>query len=195
MLVQTCQGTLAERVAAAIRAHQSGDVDAIGELFQVVRPLLFKIALACRLSPYSAEDVVQSTMAIALMHLPRLRDADAGLAWLSVIARREAIRVFQEERRVDPLGDSDTVGTDEDPERVAMANLARESLLCALAKLPERERKLLTFLFLDGGRDYRSIARDLDMPVGSIGPTRKRGLRKVRAALGAANADNLLCSV
>jgi DNA-directed RNA polymerase specialized sigma24 family protein len=31
--------------------------------------------------------------------------------------------------------------------------------------------------------DYQSISQDLDMPVGSIGPTRARCLAKVRTAL------------
>ena len=31
--------------------------------------------------------------------------------------------------------------------------------------------------------DYATIAGELDMPVGSIGPTRQRGLRRVKAIL------------
>jgi len=50
----------------------------------------------------------------------------------------------------------------------------------ALSQLPERERKLLVFLFFDEGYDYAAIARELNMPIGSIGPTRQRGLKKVR---------------
>ncbi len=194
MMVGTGHDTLAERISAAIRRHRAGDPDAMGELFRATRPWLVSIALACRLSPHAADDVVQSTMAAALTHLPRLRDPEAGLAWLSVIARREAIRLFQEERRVKSLGDYDAVANDPDPERIALANLAREALLRALETLPERERKLLTFLFLDGARNYASIASELGMPVGSIGPTRQRGLRKVRAALGAEYAEDLVRS-
>jgi RNA polymerase sigma factor (sigma-70 family) len=196
MMVQTGHDTLAEQVSTLIQHHQSGDADAMGELYRVVRPWLLNIALACRLSRFSADDVVQSTMAAALTHLPRLRDPDAGLAWLSVIARREAIRVSQAERRHAPLGDvevacpcSDTT----DPERVALTNLARAALANALTQLPEREQKLLTFLFFDDGWDYVSIASELAMPVGSIGPTRQRTLRKVRAILGE-RAENLVPS-
>jgi RNA polymerase sigma factor (sigma-70 family) len=142
---------------------------------------LHGIARACRLSIHSADDVVQNTMTVALTHLPRLRDPDAGLAWLSVIARREAIKVSREERRTDPIGDRDAwTGGGEDPEEIALARMACRELYRALAQLPERERKLLVFLFFDGGRDYAAIAQELNMPIGSIGPTRQRGLKKVR---------------
>jgi RNA polymerase sigma factor (sigma-70 family) len=181
MMVHTAQQTLAEVVSAAIRRHQAGDARAMEDLFRAVRPWLHGIGRACRLSTYSADDVVQNTMTVALTHLPGLRDPDAGLAWLSVIARREAIRVSREERRTDPIGDRDTsTGGGEDPEEIALARMACHELYRAMAQLPERERKLLIFLFFDGARDYASIAREMDMPIGSIGPTRQRGLKKVR---------------
>ena len=186
MMVHSIQGNLAQQVSAAIRRHRAGDPSALTDLFETVRPWLYGVGLACRLSPYSADDVVQSTMATALTQLPGLRDPDAGLAWFSVIARREAIRVRREERRMDPLGDHDVqTGDGQDPERIALARIARNDVLQALAQLPERERKLLALLFLDGGRDYASIARELEMPVGSIGPTRQRGLAKVRRMMAA----------
>jgi RNA polymerase sigma factor (sigma-70 family) len=181
MMVHSGRHNLAEDVSAAIRRHQAGDPSAMEDLFRAVRPWLHGIARACRLSIHSADDVVQNTMTVALTHLPNLRDPDAGLAWLSVIARREAIKISREERRTDPIGDQNswTVGGG-DPEEIALARMACNELYRALAQLPERERKLLVFPFFDGGRDYAGIARELNMPIGSIGPTRQRGLKKVR---------------
>jgi len=197
MVVQTGRETLAEQVSAVLRRHQAGDGDAMVELYRLVRAWIFSIALACRLSRFSAEDVVQSTMAAVLTHLPALRDPDAGLAWLSVIARREAIRVGQAERRTAPLDEHDVPSSDNDgvdPERIALANLARAALANALTQLPERERKLLVFLFFEDGWDYAAVATELAMPVGSIGPTRQRSLRKVRALLAADRAGTLVPS-
>jgi RNA polymerase sigma factor (sigma-70 family) len=186
MTVHTGHHTLAEQVSAAIRRHREGDAGALGELFYIVRPWLQHIALACRVGRHSADDVVQSTMETAIINLPRLRDPNAGLAWLSVIARREAVRVSREERRTDLIGEheefADTADT-ADPERLVLSHIARDALLRALAKLPERHRTLLTLLFLDDRFDYATIAIELNMPVGSIGPTRQRGLKKVRALL------------
>jgi RNA polymerase sigma factor (sigma-70 family) len=182
--------TLAAQVSAIIRRHREGEEGALGELFRIVTPWLFHIGLACRLSWQSAEDVAQSTIEKALEQLPRLRDPDAGLAWLSVIARREAIRVSREERRTDLLGDRDfdACVEVEDPERLAMAAMARDALFRAYAKLPERQRSLLALLFLQDRIDYATIASELGMPVGSIGPNRQRTLRKMRALLAGGEA-------
>jgi RNA polymerase sigma factor (sigma-70 family) len=180
--------SLADRVAASIRRHRAGDAQALDVLYGDVRPFLMHVALASGLTRHSAEDVVQNTMVSMLANLGRLRDPSAGLAWLSVIARREAIRVSREDRHADLVGDD---GLDRyadgvnDPERIALARLARDVALRALAALPDRYRALLTMLFLRDISDYATIAVELDMPVGSIGPTRQRGLRKVRAALAA----------
>ncbi len=178
--------TLAAAVAVAIRSHRAGDRAAMTDLVRIVTPYLYRVAFSCRLSAYAADDVVQSTLESALVHLPSLRDADAGLAWLSVIARREAVRVSREERRMDLIGDRDGFADSADsadPERIALAHMARDALLCALAKLPERYRALLMLLFFDDQPDYLTIASELAMPVGSIGPTRQRGLKKVRALI------------
>ncbi|MBA3905191.1 MAG: sigma-70 family RNA polymerase sigma factor [Pseudonocardiales bacterium] len=178
--------TLAAAVGVAIRSHRAGDRAAMTDLVRIVTPYLYRVAFSCRLSAYAADDVVQSTLESALIHLPSLRDADAGLAWLSVIARREAVRVSREERRMDLIGDRDGFvdsADSADPERIALAHMARDALLCALAKLPERYRALLTLLFFDDQLDYLTIASELAMPVGSIGPTRQRGLKKVRALI------------
>jgi RNA polymerase sigma factor (sigma-70 family) len=195
MVVHSGRQNLAECVAAAIRRHQAGDSSAMEDLFRAVRPWLHGIARACRLSIHSADDVVQNTMTVALTHLPRLRDPDAGLAWLSVIARREAVRISREERRTDPIGDRDAwMGAGDDPEEIALAHMASQELYRALARLPERERKLLVFLFFDSGYDYAAIARELDMPIGSIGPTRQRGLRKVRTIVNRDRERVYACS-
>ena len=169
-----------------ITRHRAGDAEAMSALMGCVTPWLYRIAFSCGLSRYSADDVVQSTMESILGHLPKLRDAECGLAWMSVIARREAIRVSRDERRTDPVGDPEILRPEidtEDPERIALSHLSYAVLLRAVAKLPERQRGLLHVLFLGDPLDYATIASRLDIPVGSIGPTRRRGLQKVRELL------------
>jgi RNA polymerase sigma factor (sigma-70 family) len=178
--------TLAEQIAELIRRHRAGDARAMSEIVSCVGPWLHHVAFSCGLSRHSADDVVQSTMESVLAHLPSLRDPACGLAWMSIIARREAIRVSREERRIDPVGDPEALQVEvdvADPERIAMAHLARDVLLRAIARLPERQRGLLQVLFFGDTNDYATIASRLDIPIGSIGPTRQRGLKKVRDLL------------
>jgi DNA-directed RNA polymerase specialized sigma24 family protein len=52
--------------------------------------------------------------------------------------------------------------------------------------LPERSRTLLSMLLTDPPTSYIQIAAALDMPIGSIGPTRARLLATLRRSVEAA---------
>jgi RNA polymerase sigma factor (sigma-70 family) len=55
----------------------------------------------------------------------------------------------------------------------------------ALSKLGDRCRELLLALYFQPERSsYAEVAADLDMPIGSIGPSRARCLKSLRQALG-----------
>jgi DNA-directed RNA polymerase specialized sigma24 family protein len=54
-----------------------------------------------------------------------------------------------------------------------------------VAKLPTRHRVLLERLGRSDRPNYAAISAELGMPVGSIGPTRRRGLERVRRLLDA----------
>ena len=58
----------------------------------------------------------------------------------------------------------------------------------SLARLPERCQRLLRIVAAESRPDYTVIARQLGMPVGSIGPTRGRCLEKLRRELVEAGA-------
>ena len=56
-------------------------------------------------------------------------------------------------------------------------------LWAAVDRLPERCRRLLRVVAFESRPDYGRLAAELDMPIGSIGPTRGRCLAKLRVAL------------
>ena len=49
-----------------------------------------------------------------------------------------------------------------------------------LAELPDPQRRLLILLHADARPSYREISEAWGIPQGSIGPTRARGLAKLR---------------
>ena len=55
-----------------------------------------------------------------------------------------------------------------------------------LGRLPDRCQRLLRIVAAEARPDYSAIATELDMPVGSIGPTRGRCLDKLRRELAVA---------
>jgi RNA polymerase sigma factor (sigma-70 family) len=179
---------LAVAVAEAIRGLRAGDRGAMDDLVREVRPWLYRIAVGHRLDHHSAEDVVQETLLSLVQHVHELRDPAAGLGWLSVVARHEAVQVIKKGRRVElpgELAERDTPVAPDDPERCAIESITRDRLAEVVEKLPERCGNVLRLAFLADERDYSAISTTLGMPVGSIGPTRQRALRKMRDLMSA----------
>ena len=178
--------TLAEKVADDVRRHNAGDERAMTDLVRRVTPRLFHICRGYRLSPSTAEDVVQNTLLALVQHVRTVREPRSALSWLSVVTRREALRVLNKDRRTEPVGDMaifDSPRESDDPQYVGEAKLVREELLMTLGRLPARRRELLCQLFFSEDSGYATVGEILGMPVGSIGPTRQRSLDALRGLL------------
>jgi DNA-directed RNA polymerase specialized sigma24 family protein len=71
-----------------------------------------------------------------------------------------------------------------DPEEEVVGALGRaddrRSLSEALGRLREQDRVLVGLLSASERPDYRAISAAMDRPVGSLGPTRQRLLRRLR---------------
>ena len=180
---------LADHVADCIRRHLTGDRDAMGDLARQVTPWLHHVVRGYRLLRDMADDVVQSTLLVALLHVHELRDPASGLSWLSVVARREALRVLRVERRYVPVDELESLHPAcppaAGPEEIVLAGLLQAVVRRTVSKLPPRHRVLLELIIRSDRPTYATISAELQMPLGSIGPTRRRGIECMRRLLGA----------
>jgi RNA polymerase sigma factor (sigma-70 family) len=135
-----------------------------------------------------ADDIFQEVWMGLLRQLPLLRHEPALPRWLITTTRRIAIRLATRHRRRSAETDG-AVGIDlsacnaEDEAFVARmeeAQLVSE----ALARLEPRCRDLLMALVRGDDVPYAAISRQLEMPVGSIGPKRARCLQQLLELLG-----------
>lgn len=187
-----------DMAAAAFRAWVEGQ-DKVDPLVQVMTPVLWHVIRACGLPEDDARDVVQSTWLALVRNRDHITDPQAIASWLTISARREAWRVARRTRSqtsTDPeilqdvdLDRSDLATHSVDPAESAATEDDNQRLWLAVAKLDERCQKLLRIVAFEQRPDYRTIATELDMKVGSIGPTRSRCLQKLRAHLGETMED------
>lgn len=176
-----------EQVAAAVRAAASGDDQAWSALVERFNGLVWSVARAHRLGDADAADVVQTTWLRLVEHLDRLRQPEQVGSWLATTARRECLRVLRhaarqqpyEEPPMPPAADSPAHA----PEPAALAREASALLWRSLEQLSPRCQRLLRVLMADPPPSYQEVAVALDMPVGSIGPTRGRCLDCLRRRL------------
>jgi RNA polymerase sigma factor (sigma-70 family) len=146
-------------------------------------PLIASILARHRIFNADADDVSQMVWLRMLEHLANLREPRALPRYLVTTATNEAyrwIRLAQRVRPFDPQAqDTEQPGDADLAEPVLLAE-RRSALLAALAELPGRQRDVLLLLLEDPPVPYQEISKRLDIPVGSIGPTRQRALRELR---------------
>jgi len=160
-----------------------GRTDAWERLVDRYARLVRSIPRRYGLNDADADDVAQATFIQLHRSLDRLRDAERLSSWLITTAHRESWRVGR--KRPDTADHlQETIADVGTPDPADAARWEREhAVRTALAELGGRCEALLTRLFRDPSPDYHGIARDLDMPVGSIGPTRARCFGKLAPIL------------
>jgi RNA polymerase sigma factor (sigma-70 family) len=138
-----------------------------------------------RMQEADAADAVQSTWLRAVEQLHTLRDPERLGSWLATTAGRECLALLRRSRR--ELPDEDVadaqVAEVPGPESAAIDAEAGRAVRTAVDELTDRRRQLVDELFYKSGQDYTDVSRAIDIPVGSIGPTRGRILRVLRRSL------------
>ncbi len=172
-----------EELVAGIRA---GDESAWRAMRERYEPLLRWLARLCGLPADDVGDAVQLTWLRCLEHIGQLSDADKLHGWLVTICRRECIRLATKARWEVPLSGPDMAqlagaGREEsDPCAEAALRDQCDRLYQAIMALPERQRAILVELLRREDQSYLDLSRRLGIPVGSIGPTRKRAVSRLR---------------
>jgi RNA polymerase sigma factor (sigma-70 family) len=184
-------------VTGLVRRARNGDKQAWDALVERYAPLIWSICRRHRLAGGDAEDVAQMVWLQLVDQLGKIRDPAALPGWLATVARRECLRVLP---GPGPLAAGHGLDTETLPdERTGMAEeelLAAErqaALLEAFQALPPRCQRLIALLTADPPVPYVEISARLGIPVGSIGPNRRRCLDKLRrhpALAALINADS-----
>lgn len=165
-----------------VRAASAGDGVAWAALVERFAGRIRAVARAHRLSHQDAEDVMQSTWLRLVEHIARVQAPGAVGAWLTTTARRESLRTVEAARRQEPT-DHELLDTQvvEPVDAAELAEVERRSTVTrALTKLSARDAALLGMLFAEPASSYAEVSAALDMPIGSIGPTRQRSIARLR---------------
>jgi RNA polymerase sigma factor (sigma-70 family) len=176
-----------EDLSTLVHAAARDDQSAWNELVDRFSGLVWHVVRGFRLPDAAAEDAYQTTWLRLTEHLDRIRQPDSLAGWLARTARNECLRIIRLSQREHLTDDPDepSIGTPD----IDARHLASERdtvLWAAFGTLGDRCQQLLRLLLSDPPIPYETISEMLDMPIGSIGPTRARCLQKLRAADGVA---------
>lgn len=154
-----------------------------GLLIEEYGPLLLRVARSCGLDQPDCADVCQTTWLRLFEHADQISQPSRVRAWLVTTARREAIRVSRTIRKDICVADLSRVGDaliEAGPEGVADAGETRSEVARAIGRLPQRNQDVVRLLMVDPPPRYTDVAAELDMPLGSVGPTWLRSLAQLR---------------
>ncbi|MEU7959331.1 RNA polymerase sigma factor [Micromonospora humida] len=175
-----------------LSAAARGDESAWAELVRRYTPIVYAVIRAYDLSRYDAADVNQTVWLRLVEQLGRVREPEALPGWLATTTRRECYRLSRVSRRSHPVDPYDQALEGQyglSRELAAMAPAPddellraerRQALRAGFVQLPSRCQALLALLTADPPVSYREVAERLGVPIGSIGPTQARCLRRLR---------------
>jgi RNA polymerase sigma factor (sigma-70 family) len=180
--------TVDDDAAALLARARDGDQGAWNRLVEQYTGLMWSVARAYRLDTATAGDAIQTTWLRLVEHLDRIQDPQRLGGWLATTVRRECLQVLRRNtrERIAPGGDAGLDAVDMEAEPLDAALLANErdaALWRAFRDIPDRCQRLLRVLIATPPPSYEQVAAALDIPIGSIGPTRARCLARLRALL------------
>jgi len=171
-------------VADLVTCARNGEKQAWDAIVERYAPLIWSICRRHGLGRADTEDVGQAVWLHLVGHLGNLREPAALPGWLATTARRECLRVLHAGR---PLAagcvlDAETLPDDQagTVEQELLAAERQAVLREAFLDLPPCGQRLIALLLEDPPVPYAEISVRLGMPIGSIGPSRRRYLDKMR---------------
>jgi len=170
---------------ATLASAAAGNRAAWESLVSTYAGLVWSVARSFRLSEADAADVFQCTWLRLVEHLDDIRDGGRLGGWLAMTARREALMLLRRTRSsvvTDTIDDAvDTLLPEVDSR--LLENEEIDALRLAFGGLSMACQRLLRVAFADPPPTYAEISAALDMPIGSIGPSRARCLVQLRGLM------------
>ena len=171
-------------LSALVGQAANGNEEACAALIQRFSGLVWSVTRTFRLNHDDAADVYQTTWLRFVEHSRQIREPERVGSWLATTTRRQCLVTLEKAGRAVPteFDDNHLPSPDKTSELDAEldAGQSQAALRRAVDDLPERGRALLQVLSADPAPSYAEVAAALDMPIGSIGPTRARCIERLR---------------
>lgn len=165
-----------------VDAVQAGDARAYSVLVERYMEQAYAVALSILRNEHDAEDAVQAAFIRALERIGQLRPGSRFGPWFYRVLRSTCLNLRRREKLRSHSELTETHASGENPGRELERNMARERVLDALERLPERQRTAVLMYDLEG-YDHADIAEILDIAVGTSRANLHHGRQALRRVL------------
>ena len=175
--------------------EKAGDLDAHKRLMTSYQPLVFKIAASFKLSEEDTLELIQEGM-VGLLEAAESYDHTRGVAF-SLFAsyrikgsmldflKKSSNRglLYLETELTEGFTLKESLASDgPSPSEYAEHNLLSAKVQEAMGRLPEKEQKVLSAMYIDD-LPAQSVAEAIDVSLGHVYKLQKKGVRRVRGML------------
>jgi RNA polymerase sigma factor (sigma-70 family) len=180
--VDASGGTPAVSFEDLLPAALAGHQDAWDQLVARLERVAWRAITGFDLSAEDRKDAFAGTFFRLYERLGTIREPAKLPGWVATTARNEVLALLRARRRDTPvdLDDQHLPAVDSDPAARLLDLELHEALHGGLARLSAACRQLLHLLTIDPPLSYAEVGDVLDLPHGSIGPTRQRCLDRLR---------------
>ena len=171
-----------------------GDLQAHKKLMTAYQPLVFKIAISFQLPEADTMELIQEGM-VGLLEAAENYDYTRGVAFSVFASFRIKGSMVDYLKKANSgalylegdLGSGLTLGetltsAQASPTELAERQLLHEKVTQALGRLPEKEQKVITGMYLED-KTAQSIADAIDISLGHVYRLQKKGVRRIRGML------------
>jgi RNA polymerase sigma-70 factor (ECF subfamily) len=170
--------------AALIRAARRLDRKALGQIYDIYSPELYRYAMRLLGDPMRAEDLVADTFARFLRALNGGGGPRTHLkAYLYRVAHNAAVDIYRKEEPLD-LSEQEKAADLLDPEHAAEMALRGARVRQALWQLTPDQRQVIVLKYFQG-MNNRQVADILEKPVGAVKSLQHRAFGALKRVLTA----------
>lgn len=169
-------------------ALKNGDSVALSVLFHRHGRLVYGLALKILANPQEAEDLTQEIFLTLWRKASSNPDCRFFVRYLVTITRSRAIDKLRtrsrQQKLVERWGTTMTNQTTSSPTPMEQASFAERAgrIYNALAQLPEKQRQVIELAY-NQGLSQSEIAKQLDIPLGTVKTSTRQGFIKLKRIL------------
>lgn len=171
-------------VAALVTKAGEGEARAWEELVNRFGGMIAATGRRYRLSTSDVAELQQTTWLRLVENLHRIEQPERVGGWLATTARRESLQLLRRASKYHSGADQMLANMADkhlpEPDSRPIAEEREAVVRAAWDRLKPRCQELLSLLVSDDPMGYKDLSQLLQMPVGSIGPTRQRCLQHLR---------------
>jgi RNA polymerase sigma factor (sigma-70 family) len=171
-------------VAALVEKARQGEAGAWEELVARFGGMIAATGRRYRLTPSDVGELQQTTWLRLVENLHRIEQPERVGGWLATTARRESLQLLRRAGKYHSGADQMLANMPDkhlpEPDARPIAEERETVLRAGWGRLKPRCQELLSLLISDDPVGYKDLSKLLQMPVGSIGPTRARCLEHLR---------------